>query len=482
MPLAQHEGMSSTTTFAVIVAGVAIAACTSTDPDAGIDGGAGDVDTIAWCAGNTDGAELPAGWSEATHCKADPDYDRLFDDAAVQRIDITIPADTHEAMMDDLEELLGGQGGPPGPPSDSDEDPIWVAVSIEHDGRVWNEVGMRYKGNSSLRSAYNQGIGKLAFRLSFDKFEDEHPELDDQRFYGFKKMTFSNGFNDPSLIRDKLAADIFRAHGVPAARGAFARVYVDVGDGPVYFGLYTMIEDPSNRMLDTQFADDSGNLYKPEGSAAAWTSFSETDFEKKTNEDDSDWSDVIAAIDALHADRSNPQTYRAGLEQAFDVYGFIGWLAANQAMVNWDTYGWMTHNYYLYGDPDADGRLVWFPWDLNEAIIDRGGNGPWANASSVSLDEIGESWPLIRYILDDDVYAAAYADELAAVLDGAFAEPEVSAMIDAYHALIEPYVIGADGESASYTFLSSDAAFTSSVADMKSHVSARHAAVEAFVD
>jgi spore coat protein CotH len=466
--------------LALFVTALCAAACGESDPAADPDGGV-DVDTIAWCAGNTDGAELPTGWSEDTHCKADPNYDLLFDDTAVQRIDVTISADDHAAMMDDLDDLLGGQGGPPGPPSDTDEDPMWVPVTIEHDGRTWNEVGMRYKGNSSLRSAYSQGIGKLSFRLSFDKYEDEVPELDDQRFYGFKKMTFSNGFNDPSLIRDKLAADIFRAHGIPAARGAFARVYVDVGEGPVYFGLYTMIEDPSNRMLDTQFADDSGNLYKPEGDAAAWGSFSETDFEKKTNEDEADWSDVIGAIDALHADRSIAAAWRADLEAAFDVYGFIAWLAANQAMVNWDTYGWMTHNYYLYADPEA-GRLVWFPWDLNEAIIDRGGNGPWADASSVSLDEIGDEWPLIRYVLDDAEYADAYAAELTAVLDGAFSRAEVSALIDGYHALIEPYVVGADGESGSYTFLSSDSAFTGSVADMKSHVSSRHAAVEAFVD
>ena len=50
-------------------------------------------------------------------------------------------------------------------------------------------------------------------------------------------MTFSNGFKDDSLIRDKVAADIFRNAGVPAARGAFVRVYVDFGEGPTYFGL-----------------------------------------------------------------------------------------------------------------------------------------------------------------------------------------------------------------------------------------------------
>ena len=47
-------------------------------------------------------------------------------------------------------------------------------------------------------------------------------------------------------------------------------------------------------------------------------------------------------------------------------------LALNQAMVNWDTYGRMTHNYYLYSDP-SDDRFTWIPWDLNEAILERNG-------------------------------------------------------------------------------------------------------------
>ncbi len=432
----------------------------------------------------SDDVARPAFWTADTHCKgADPDYDRLFDDTVVQRIDITVSADDYAATMANLEELFGGGGGGPGGPGGpgfSDEDPIWVPVTVEHDGNTWTEVGMRYKGNSSLASAYRSGVAKLAFRLTFDKFEDDHPELEDQRFYGFKKMTFSNGFNDPSLIRDKLAADLFRAHGVAAARTAFARVYLDAGDGPTYLGLYAMIEDPSNKLIDTQFADGSGNLYKPDGTHLA--TFDPAQFEKKTNEDEADFADVEAFVAALNADRTDAAAWRAGLEATFDVAGFLAYLALNQAMMNWDTYGWMTHNFYLYGDPSDGGRLVWIPWDMNESLIDRGDMGPWATADSVLLDEITTQWPLIRYVLDDPTYAAAYRDELAAALAGAFDRDAVLARAQAYHDLIAPYVTGADGEVAPYTFLASPTAFEESItglAGMDAHVAARNAAVEA---
>ena len=67
------------------------------------------------------------------------------------------------------------------------------------------------------------------------------------------------------------------------ARSAFYRVYLDIGDGngPTYAGLYTMVEDLSNKFLDSQFKDDSGNLYKPDGQAATWSTFSEEDFIKR---------------------------------------------------------------------------------------------------------------------------------------------------------------------------------------------------------
>jgi len=83
----------------------------------------------------------------------------------------------------------------------------------------------------ALATAWQRGVRKLSFRLSLDKNEGLHPELTDQRFFGFKKLIFASGYGDPSLIREQLALSIFRDGGVPAARATFARVYVDSGLG-----------------------------------------------------------------------------------------------------------------------------------------------------------------------------------------------------------------------------------------------------------
>ncbi len=443
--------------------------------------------------------ERPEGWAESSHGRdAVPAYDLLFDDTVVHRIDIIITPEDHQAMQEDLEKFIRTQQPPPptppapAPPAPDDQgpltvdDPIWVPVTLKLNDLTWWHVGMRFKGNSSLKSAIVADVGKLAFRLNFDKFEDDYPSIHNQRFYGFKKMTFSNAFKDPSFIRDKLAADIFRRGGVPAARGAFARIYVDFGEGPTYYGLYTMIEDPSDRMLESQFVDSSGNLYKPEpqlgpdSAGATWQDFVEEDYDKKTNVDDG-YDDVHAVLDALHADRSNADAWREGLNAVFDVEGFLRWLALNQTMEGWDSYLCIPHNYYLYGDPADDGRLRWIPWDLNEAMLHGSGHcDPPELSYSLLLDEADDSRPLVRYLLDDPIYFAQYKDYLLESVEEAFEVSWVHDKMDAYHALVAPYVVGPDGENAPYTFINSDDEFllsldgpSPSTTPLKFHVVAR---------
>jgi hypothetical protein len=129
------------------------------------------------------------------------------------------------------------------------EDPMYVPVEVRHEGHVWTRVGMRYKGNSSL--AASAGRGKLPFRVDFDEYEDQFPEVDNQRFHGFDELTFASNWNDDSQLRECFATELLRDHGVPAARCAFYTVYIDVGEGLAYWGLDSMIEDPSDAMIES---------------------------------------------------------------------------------------------------------------------------------------------------------------------------------------------------------------------------------------
>ncbi len=367
----------------------------------------------------------------------------------------------------------GGPGGLAG----IDRDPIWVPCQVRFQAQSWEQVGIRFKGNSTLRMAWQGGSYKLPFKFDFDQFEELYPSIEDQRFYGFKRLAFANNAHDSSYLRDKVAGDLFREAGVPAPRRAFYRVFFDVGAGPIYFGLYTMAEVPDRPMFLTQFGADGGNLYKPDFGAANWQTglvVDESSFPKKTNESEADWSDVENAIAALHADRGDPAAWRAGVEQRFAVDKFLRWLAINTVIQDWDTYGNGAHNYYLYGDPEDLGRLHWIPWDHNESLKPSGGMRPPLPLDMATVDE---RWPLIRFLIDDPVYQESYWARVQDFSETVFSAGPLRTRLQAEHDLIAPFVTGPEGEQSPYTMLPSPEAFEPALDELFDHIDGRHDAV-----
>lgn len=427
-------------------------------------------------------ADIPD-WRAESHEKLDePAYDRVFDQDAVQVIEITIDANYWEAMVEDLEDNLsaagmGGPGGPGGPGGRSDFDPIWVPSTVHYSGSDWYKVGIRFKGNSSLQSTYRSGIKKFSFKLDFDQFEDTYPVINNQRFYGFKQLNLKNNFEDASMIREKVASDLFRDFGLASPEASFYSVYVDYGEGFQYFGLYTMVEEVDDTVLDTQFGSESGNLYKPDGDAAsfAYGTYTDSEMEKKNNENEEDYSDVKALYDILHSDlrSSDPDQWMADLELVLDVDVFLKWLAANTVMQNWDTYGTMTHNYYLYHDPATD-LLNWIPWDNNEALQD----GKQGGTLNLALEEVGQSWPLIRFLMDQPDYESIYRAHVQAFAEQVFTTSRMTSLYSSFETLLESYV---EAEESGFTFLRYPGAFSQAFNELRQHVIDREQAVLTYI-
>lgn len=463
-------------------------------------------------------AENSQGEPDQDPTSDEPDYDIVFPQDAVNEITITISPENWSLMLEDMTAIYGEQGsgqraGPAGRPGQApgdvqrppvngqnpppaqmmpgrpgagmmggadDQNPVWVEAELSFNGEGWEHIGIRFKGNSSLRTTWGSGSLKLPFKLDFDQYEDDYPETEDQRFYGFKQLSLSSGFHDDSMLREKIAADIFREAGVPSAQTAYYAVNIDYGEGPVYFGLYIVVEVVDDTLIETQFSDDSGNVYKPEGGGATFAagSFSEASFDKETNQDEDDYSDILALYDALHdpSRLSDPDNWRENLEEVFDVDTFLNWLAVNTVIRNWDTYGVMQHNYYLYNNPDT-GQLVWIPWDNNESLKT---NGQMRDREALRLDlnVVGEKWPLVSYLRDDPVYYQKYLSYLESFLVDVFTLEELAYTYQYYHELIAPYVLD---EGQEFTQISSTQAFDRSVNDLIRHTRERIAASENFL-
>jgi len=420
-----------------------------------------------------------ADWTSDTHSNdADPNFDEVFEDNAVKRLDFVITEARWQSMLDDMTGLYGTFGAGGGGDF-ADENPIFVPAEVFYDGLEWYRVGVRFKGNSSLQSSWQNGILKLSFKLDFDEFEDDYPQIDNQRFYGFKKLSLKNNFDDKSMLREKVTTDVFRNAGLVASHTAFYTLYVDYGEGPVYFGLYTLVEEVDDTVIDEQFSDDDGNLYKPDGDAASFAAgtFDEDEYVKKTNEDDADFSDVQSLLDIVHdASRtSDAATWRSDLDAVFDTDVFLKYLAVNTIVQNWDTYGIMTHNYFLYNDPDTE-KLTWIPWDQNEALQEGKRGGSLALDFS---DLTASEWPLIGYLYQDEVYKAKYDNYVQEVIDGAFNTSTIQSTYSTYSALIQQY---ATSEIDGYTFLNSSADFQAAINELNAHATQRASAVANYLD
>ncbi|MBC8375089.1 MAG: CotH kinase family protein [FCB group bacterium] len=434
----------------------------------------------------------PTDWTSESHSKsADPNFDEVFDNSAVKRLDIVISENNWQVMLDDMTNLYGAfgasAGGPPGGPPGGGpggvlvetDNPIFIPADVFYNDIQWYKVGVRFKGNSSLQSSWQSGILKLSLKLDFDEFEDDYPQINNQRFYGFKKLSLKNNFEDQSFLREKVTAEIFRDAGLAVSHTAFYDLYIDTGDGPEYFGLYTLVEEVDDTVIETQFASVDGNLYKPEYTGASFEegTFSESDFTKKTNEDDNDWSDIQALFEALHADTrsNNPEAWRTDLDSIFDTDVFLKYLAVNTVVQNWDTYGRMTHNYYLYNNPD-NGKLTWIPWDNNEALQD----GKMGGSLNLDFsDLLSGNWPLIEYLYADDVYRNKYDTYVNETRSTVFAPGNIQVKYAEYAALVEPSAVA---EIAGLTFLYSSSNFQSAISQLNAHADNRASAVDNYLN
>lgn len=434
-------------------------------------------------------------WSESTHGNnISPDYVEVFDDNnSIRRIDIVIETTDWDSMLQNMTSLYGnfgegnsgggpGGGGPGGGGPGGgfpDENPEFKVAQVFYNGLQWYNVGVRFKGNSSLAFSWRNGIWKMSFKLDFDEFEDQYPEITNQRFYGFKQLNLKNNFDDKSFLREKVASDIFRNSGLPSPRTQFYEVYVDYGNGPIYFGLYTMVEEPDDSLLGSQFEDDSGNLYKPDGFGARFSegAFNPNHFVKQSNEFSSDWSDIELTFDALHDSNriTNPSAWRSQLESVFDVNGFLNYLAVNTVIQNWDTYGRMTHNYYLYGDPNNNSRLTWIPWDNNESLQ----FGKMGGSLPLNFDGVGNGWPLINYLYADSVYRNIYDNYVDEVINNAFETNNIQTIYSNYAFTIEDSVLN---EESGYSFLESSNDFQIAISELMSHAQERASAVYLYLN
>ncbi|WP_255298564.1 CotH kinase family protein [Brevibacillus dissolubilis] len=284
----------------------------------------------------------------------------VFDRSKVTTVDITLEDSDLESMLaTPLEEKF-------------------VSANVTINGETVENVGLRTKGNLTLRSvAQMEDSDRFSFKIDFDHY------IDQQNLHGLKKLNLNNNYTDPSQMREFLSYSLMEKMGLPTP--AFSYMYITINGKE--WGLYLGVEAIEETFLARNFAEGTGDLYKPDGvgSDLKWISDDIDDYTGiglKTNLESTDQSALINMLDAINNG--------GDISKVLDVDEMLRYFALNTALVNLDHYqGNLKHNYYLY---EENGVFSMLPWDYNMAFagfgVGGGGGGrPPGNAEGDAANQ-----------------------------------------------------------------------------------------------
>ena len=365
----------------------------------------------------TASGQTPRGseWVESSHGDVSPDAGRAFPDT-VRNATLVFSAADWNRILTGMATVCGSLGANSATCTGSRLDSTWVDTTwfdatLLTDGQEWIHVGVKLQSNSDLSNAWKKaGSLKLPFHLTLDKLEDSWPAIRNQRFYGFKKLALDNLYSDSSFVRHHVASEIDRAFGVPAPLDQLVKLKIVTGsDTLAVDGLYSLREVPASPLLARWFSSSTGDLYHP---SSDFVAYAKADFKDDGIASYADVKDFVRNILHSASRTATPASWRAAMEAAFDVSGFLRWLAVGAAAADTKAYGWETGSSYLYDD---GGRLRWVAGDL-DASFDPGAMTGARKSSVWFPGATDTTWPLIADLLADPVYCREYKADLTALV------------------------------------------------------------------
>lgn len=131
----------------------------------------------------------------------------------------------------------------------------YYKCGVEIGGQVFDEVGIRPKGNTSLMSiASDPDTDRYSFKLEFDQY------VDGQTCFGLDKLILNNNYADATNMKEALIYDMYQYIGADAPFYNYASIYVN-GE---YWGVYLALEAVEDSFLLRTYGASNGELYKPD--------------------------------------------------------------------------------------------------------------------------------------------------------------------------------------------------------------------------
>ncbi|GAA3409574.1 CotH kinase family protein [Paenibacillus hodogayensis] len=295
-------------------------------------------------------------------------------------------------------------------------------ASVDYNGVRFDHIGIRTKGNLSLRSVVSSDSDRYSFKLSFDEY------LTNQTFYGINKINLNNNYSDATYMREFLTYELAREMGLPVPEVSYVNVYVN----DKLWGFYLAVEQIGDSYLERHFGNAYGALYKAEmggnGGDLLWRDDKLSSYPALAQKSKSSNGDVL--VDMLR-ELNNGSDY----ESVLDVEEALRYIALNVLAVNTDSYlGQNKQNYYLYED---EGIFSVLPWDYNMAF---GGLGNAALMIDEPTQGALSERPLVAKLLQVDAYKEMYHGIIREAIEGYLAPDTFNATVQQIADRIAPYV------------------------------------------
>lgn len=235
----------------------------------------------------------------------------------------------------------------------------WVHGSVTIDGESFDDVGIKLKGNSSLRNiTVDTPAQDLPLRIRLDKY------VDDQQFNGISDFTVRANSSETS-INEAVALDLLREAGLASTLAIATRFSVNSSDE----SLRLTVQNLDHIWVEDNFPDAGADsvLYKAEAEGD-WSWQGEdgdysTSFDIDAGEDN--YQPLIELLDLIN--NGSDEEIAAALPTLLDIDSFATYLAFQEIIDNFDDIDGPGNNAYLFWDSNT-GQFTVVAWDHNLAF------------------------------------------------------------------------------------------------------------------
>jgi hypothetical protein len=235
-----------------------------------------------------------------------------------------------------------------------------IPATLTVDGKVYKDVGVHFRGNSSF-SAVPAGL-KRSLNVSLDFVHKN------QRLNGYRTLNLLNSHLDPTFMRTVLYMQIAREY-IPAPKANFMRVVIN-GES---WGIYASSQQFNSDFTRDWYHSKKGARWHVPGSPRARGGLGYIGenpasykyiYEIKTKDNPDSWADLIRLCRILS--NTPPEKLEQTVAPILDIDAALKFLAIDKAMINDDGYWLRQSDFNIY--EDETGKFHIIPHDANETF------------------------------------------------------------------------------------------------------------------